>query len=45
MTSEALCVPNKTGDLNVYVSVKNVMYEKKILFRILLYLVAKMENI
>ena len=31
--------------INVYVSLKNVMYEKKIIFRILLHVVAKMENI
>ena len=30
---------------NVYVSVKNVMYMKKIIFGILLHGVAKMENI
>ena len=31
--------------INVYVSVKNVMYVKKIIFGILLHVVAKMENI
>ena len=31
--------------INVYVSVNNVVYVKKIIFRILLLAVAKMENI
>ena len=31
--------------INVYVSVKNVMYVKNIIYGILLYVVAKMENI
>ena len=31
--------------INVYVSVENVMYAKKMIFGILLYVVAKMENI
>ena len=31
--------------INVYVSVKNVMYVKNIIFGIVLHLVAKMENI
>ena len=31
--------------INVHVSVKNVMYVKKIMFAILLHIVAKMENI
>ena len=31
--------------INVYVSVKNVIYIKKIIFRILIHVVVKMENI
>ena len=31
--------------INVYVSVKNVMYVKNIIYGILLHVVAKMENI
>ena len=31
--------------VNVYMSVKNIMYVKKIIFGILLHVVAKMENI
>ena len=31
--------------INVYVSVKNIMYVKKVIFVILLHVVVKMENI
>ena len=50
--SNKVCVPNKTEDLNihgiminVYVSVKNKIYVKKIIFGIVLHVVVKMENI